>query len=153
MSPRAPVRRPTRQGVLLLTLALIGTLAAAPSDSGEEPTTPSDGRRAEVVFVANAEDGTVSVIDARARRVVRELDVLPDGREAEPDEDDPVQALAGQRLVGPPAATTSPRTWMSPPTAAPSTCPAATAVTWPPSTSPPGGWPGRRRSPACGPTT
>lgn len=53
----------------------------------------------DVVFVANAEGGTVSIVDARTFRVVRELDVLPDGEEATLGEDDPVQALGGQRLV------------------------------------------------------
>jgi YVTN family beta-propeller protein len=53
----------------------------------------------DVVFVANAEGGTVSVVDARTFTVLRELNVLPDGREAAPGTDDPVQALAGQRLI------------------------------------------------------
>ena len=49
----------------------------------------------DVVFVANAEGGTVSVVDARSFTLLREINVLPDG----PTADDPGQAVAGQRLV------------------------------------------------------
>ena len=53
----------------------------------------------DVVLVANAEGGTVSIVDARSFHVVRELNVLPDGPEAEPGSDDPAQALLGQKIV------------------------------------------------------
>ena len=53
----------------------------------------------EIAFVANAESGTVSVVDAREFSVLREINVLPDGREAQPGADDPTQALAGQKIV------------------------------------------------------
>ena len=66
-------------------------MAAAPSEA-RPPTRP-------VVFVANAEAGTVSMLDGRSFRVLRTLDVLPDGREAQLDEDAPAQALVGQRVV------------------------------------------------------
>jgi YVTN family beta-propeller protein len=49
----------------------------------------------DVVFVANAEGGTISVVDAQRFRVIREIDVLPDGERADHSE----QALAGQRIV------------------------------------------------------
>ncbi len=52
-----------------------------------------------VVFVANAEDGTVSIVDARRLRVLRTIDVLPDGAAATVGDDDAVQALAGQQLI------------------------------------------------------
>lgn len=51
------------------------------------------------MFVANAEGGTVSVVNARRLRVVREIDVLPDGPDATLGEDDPLQAAIEQRLV------------------------------------------------------
>lgn len=51
------------------------------------------------MFVANAEGGTVSLLDARSFRVLRTLDVLPDGREATLGEDAPAQALLGQQVV------------------------------------------------------
>jgi YVTN family beta-propeller protein len=49
--------------------------------------------------VANAEGGTVSIVDAKRFAVVKTIDVLPDGDRATPGTDDPVQALAGQRIV------------------------------------------------------
>ena len=52
----------------------------------------------DVMLVANAEGGTVSIVDARRPRVLREIDILPDG--AEPGlTDNPTQALLGQQLV------------------------------------------------------
>ena len=38
---------------------------------------PADTTRA-VVFVANAEDGTVGVIDAQTHQTLRTIDVIPD---------------------------------------------------------------------------
>lgn len=72
----------------LQSLEEVGVNAAAAS-----------GNQRDVVFVANAEGGTVTVIDARTFEVLREIDVLPDGEDASLTEDDPVQALAGQRVV------------------------------------------------------
>ena len=59
--------------------------------------TPAHAR--EVVLVANAEGGTVSIVDARDFAVLKTIDVLPDGDRAMVGSDDPVQALAGQRIV------------------------------------------------------
>jgi DNA-binding beta-propeller fold protein YncE len=58
---------------------------------------PGAGQAAKrgVVFVANAEGGTVSVVDTRKLEVVRELDVLPDGPTADTDPDAP----AGQVII------------------------------------------------------
>jgi YVTN family beta-propeller protein len=53
----------------------------------------------DAMVVANAEGGTVSVVDARTFRVLREIDVLPDGPRAEAGQDDPAQALIGQQIV------------------------------------------------------
>ena len=72
-----------------VSLALVS--AATPSDAG--PATRP------VVFVANAEAGTVSLLDARSFRVLRTLDVLPDGTQAQLAEDAPTQALVGQQVV------------------------------------------------------
>lgn len=57
------------------------------------------GPTRDIVFVANGEGGTVTLIDAVSFEVLDELDVLPDGRDAALGEDDPLQALIGQRLV------------------------------------------------------
>ena len=73
----------------LACLALVAS--AAPSDA--RPATRP------VVFVANAEAGTVSLLDARSLRVLRTLDVLPDGTQAQAGEDAPSQALLGQQVV------------------------------------------------------
>ena len=74
-------------GAGMTALLLSATPAAA--QSGSRP----------VVFVANAEDGTVSLVDAASFRVLKTLDVVPDGRDAQLGEDDPAQALLGQKLV------------------------------------------------------
>lgn len=63
------------------------------------PPAPAPAGTRPVVFVANAEGGTVSLVDATSFRVLKTLDVLPDGPQAQLGEDDPVQALAGQRVV------------------------------------------------------
>ena len=65
---------------------------------GDVPRGPDDSEHRDVVFVANSGDGTVSVVDADAFEVRREIDVLPDGERADPTED-PVQGTAGQPLV------------------------------------------------------
>ena len=59
---------------------------------------PAPAAARDVVLVANAEGGTVSIVDARTFVVLRELNVLPDGREADASEN-PAQALVGQRIV------------------------------------------------------
>lgn len=52
----------------------------------------------DVMFLANAEDGTVMAIDAQSFGVLHTFDVIPDGPGAA-FEDDPGQALIGQRIV------------------------------------------------------
>ena len=79
-----------------MAAVFVATGSAAAADVGGLPE-GSDGAR-EVVLVANAEGGTVSLVDPRRLRVLREIDVLPDG--AEPGLlDNPTQALLGQRVV------------------------------------------------------
>ncbi|HEX2085834.1 MAG TPA: hypothetical protein VHF89_09140 [Solirubrobacteraceae bacterium] len=75
--------------VPLLALLLVPAATARPS--GVQG--PSTGR--EVVLVANAEGGTVSIVDAASFQVLREIDVLPDGERA----DDPGQALLRQPVI------------------------------------------------------
>ncbi len=58
----------------------------------------ADAERRGVVFVANAEGGTVSIVDSRRLEVIRELDVLPDGPSADTG-DDPAQDAAEQNLI------------------------------------------------------
>jgi YVTN family beta-propeller protein len=77
---------------LLAAAALV--LAAATAVTAA----PAQGSR-DVVFVANAEAGTVSLVDARTFAVLKTLDVLPDGPDAQVGEDAPAQALLGQRVV------------------------------------------------------
>ncbi|MDQ3740918.1 MAG: YncE family protein, partial [Actinomycetota bacterium] len=74
---------------LAALLALL--LPAAAFGSGVQG--PASGR--EVVLVANAEGGTVSVVDARSFAVLREIDTLPDG----PTADSPEQAAARQPVI------------------------------------------------------
>jgi CubicO group peptidase (beta-lactamase class C family)/DNA-binding beta-propeller fold protein YncE len=50
------------------------------------------------MLVANAEGGTVSIVDARRMRVLREIDILPDGPEPGLT-DNPMQAILGQQIV------------------------------------------------------
>ena len=76
--------------------ALLAPAAAAGSGAQGVPAGTPGARP--VVLVANAEGGTVSVVDARRLRVLRTIDVLPDGRRAT-FEEDPAHAAAGQRLV------------------------------------------------------
>ncbi len=57
---------------------------------------PAAAKRVPVVLVANAEGGTVSIVDVRGPKVVREIDVLPDGPKADQD---PVQGAIGQAIV------------------------------------------------------
>jgi DNA-binding beta-propeller fold protein YncE len=73
---------------LVASFAWFGT-PAAPGD-----TDRGAGKRG-VVFVANAEGGTVSVVDVRRLEVVREIDVLPDGPTADTDPD----SAAGQKII------------------------------------------------------
>jgi hypothetical protein len=91
------MRRSSLICIAAVGLALLAPAAAAGSGAQGLPEGAAGAR--EVVLVANAEGGTVSIVDARSFRVLREIDVLPDGPDAEPGEDDPAQALAGQRLV------------------------------------------------------
>ena len=86
---------PARQlCTLTAALLLLTTATGASSAPRAERATARD-----VVFVANAEGGTVSLVDARSFRVLKTLDVLPDGPDAGLGEDDPAQALLGQRVV------------------------------------------------------
>jgi DNA-binding beta-propeller fold protein YncE len=77
-----------QRAALLLAALLAALVAAVPAHAARD-----------VVFVANAEGGTVSVVDARRFVVVGEIDVLPDGPDATLGEDDPLHSLIGQRLV------------------------------------------------------
>jgi CubicO group peptidase (beta-lactamase class C family)/DNA-binding beta-propeller fold protein YncE len=52
----------------------------------------------EVMLVANAEGGTVSIVDARRARVLKTIDILPDGPEPGLT-DNPTQAIFGQQVV------------------------------------------------------
>lgn len=83
----------TRVGI---TVA-VATLVAGPSMANAVAADPSVGR--DVVFVANAEEGTITAIDANSFRILHQLDVIPDGDTAQFGEDDPVQALLGQQVV------------------------------------------------------
>jgi DNA-binding beta-propeller fold protein YncE len=91
-------RWPTAALLVALTVAQLGMVG--PTEAGSSPhDRVTDRHLRDVVFVANAVGGTVDVVDARSRRVVHEIDVLPDGPDASVGEDDPVHALAGQRMV------------------------------------------------------
>jgi YVTN family beta-propeller protein len=83
------------KGCLLGCIALACALPV--SAHASEVPGPANGR--EVVVVANAEGGSVSIVDARTFRLLREIYVLPDGPDANLGEDDPMQALIRQRVV------------------------------------------------------
>lgn len=84
--------------VAIVAVAAASVIAAFQGSAAPAERDGADGRR-EVVFVANAEGGTVTIVDAHTFRSLSEIDVLPDGEDARPTEDDPVQALVGQRLA------------------------------------------------------
>ena len=75
-------------------------LAAAPVNAAADVQGLPKGTLGarEVMLVANAEGGTVSIVDARRLRVLREIDILPDGEEPGLT-DNPTQALLGQQVV------------------------------------------------------
>jgi DNA-binding beta-propeller fold protein YncE len=79
-----------------MTAAVLATAIAAAANVGGLPEGTSGARQ--VVLVANAEDGTVSLVDPRRLTVLRTIDILPDG--AKPGiTDNPTQALLGQQIV------------------------------------------------------
>ena len=80
---------------MAVVLALVPAGAAAASVGGLPKGT--EGAR-DVMLVANAEGGTVGIVDARRLRVLKTINVLPDGPEAGL-EDNPTQALLGQQIV------------------------------------------------------
>ena len=59
------------------------------------PGAATAGETRGVAFVANAEGGTISVVDTRRLDVIREIDVLPDG----PASDTGAQGVGGQQLI------------------------------------------------------
>ena len=80
----------------LAVLLVLALLAPAAAHASRVPG-PQSGR--EVMFVANAEGGTVSILDARTFAVLKEINVLPDGPDAQLGEDDPFTALVRQRVI------------------------------------------------------
>ena len=84
--------------ILALALALLLIPAAARGSEAEGVPAGTPAAR-DVMVVPNAESGTVTFFDARTFAPLREIAVLPDGPEAAFDEDDPSQALIGQRIV------------------------------------------------------
>ena len=51
------------------------------------------------MLVANAEGGTISLVDARSFAVLREVDVLPDGKEPDPAKGDPPTSPANHAVI------------------------------------------------------
>jgi CubicO group peptidase (beta-lactamase class C family)/DNA-binding beta-propeller fold protein YncE len=78
---------------------LIAVLVTASSAAANVEGVPKGtlGAR-DVMLVANAEGGTVNIVDARRMRVLREIDTLPDGPEPGLT-DNPTQAIFGQQVV------------------------------------------------------
>ncbi len=77
-----------------LALLSVAAMAAQPAGASVHEG-PERGRA--VVLVANAEGGTVSILDARSFRVLREINVIPDGDPME----DPQVALTVAAAGGP----------------------------------------------------
>lgn len=85
--------------VLSAAISFALVMATAPMASASPAGPPAGPGVRDVVFVANAEGGTVSIIDADSVEVLRTINVVPDGKQAGAGEDDPVQAAVGQRLA------------------------------------------------------
>lgn len=79
-----------------------GGVTGAPTGTDHSRRTPGGSEKGtagrDVVFIANSAGGTVSVVDATEFEVIREIDVLPDGEQADPTSD-PVQGTVGQPVV------------------------------------------------------
>lgn len=79
-----------------------GDITGTPVEVGPPQDLPSGGddqtEQRDMVFIANSKGGTVSIVDAEEFEVLREIDILPDGAQADPTSD-PVQGTAGQRVV------------------------------------------------------
>ncbi|MGH2837286.1 MAG: YncE family protein [Thermoleophilaceae bacterium] len=86
-----------RRGVCAAMIAAV--LATAPATAANVGGLPegSIGAR-DVMLVANAEGGTVDIVAARRPRVLRSIDILPDGPEPGLT-DNPTQAIFGQQVV------------------------------------------------------
>lgn len=93
----ATARRAT--GLALVALMAGWTLSACDSSSSVTSPTRPDGAMRDIIFVANAEIGTVTAIDSRSFERLRDYDILPDGPNAELGADDALQALVGQQVV------------------------------------------------------
>src|SRR4051812_32733281 len=72
-------------GLVLRIAIALGVLALAASPAAARP----------VLFVGNVDDGTLTVVDSRALKVIGTLDVTPDGKTPQ----DPVQAVVYPALV------------------------------------------------------
>ena len=88
----SPARTAT---VVLALLAAFPPAAGAAGAAGAEG--PERGRQ--VALVANAEDGTVSILDARSFRVLRSVNVVPDGMAPSAAAGDPVLAPINSALI------------------------------------------------------
>ncbi|MBH5322468.1 beta-propeller fold lactonase family protein [Aurantiacibacter sediminis] len=74
-------------GLLGISIAIAGWIALQESDYGSGPRASHDeisGEAREMVFVANALDGSVTVIDLASQSVVATIDVAPDGKRVGP---------------------------------------------------------------------
>ena len=89
-----PTLSRVRAGLIAIAALVLAPPAAA--SVGGLPKGTAGAR--DVMLVANAEGGTVQIVDARRLRVLKTIDVLPDGPEAGL-EDNPTQALLGQQIV------------------------------------------------------
>ena len=87
-----------RRGLLAITIGA-AIAAAGPASAATVEGLPKRAKNArDVMLVTNAEGGTVSIVDTRRLRVLKTIDVLPDGPSAGL-EDNPTQALLGQQIV------------------------------------------------------
>lgn len=82
--------------VAKLTLLLVAVLSAV----AIAPVAEASGgaRLRPVMFIANAQDGTVTIVDARTLRRLRTINVIPEGESPSPQQD-PIQAAAYPALV------------------------------------------------------
>jgi YVTN family beta-propeller protein len=80
--PKRPVRAPHVMGSILLTASAIGAACAAPAPQATAApaqtvarTLPDSGTAANLLYVCNQNDATVTVIDMATNRIIRTIDL------------------------------------------------------------------------------
>jgi DNA-binding beta-propeller fold protein YncE len=88
----------TRRSVLASGTAAVGSLAVGSGTAAGRSEGSNSAAGTDVVFIANSKGGTVSIVDATTFEHIRDVDIVPDGKQAGATAE-PVQGTAGQRAV------------------------------------------------------